>query len=278
MQSWPMTEPSHSIKSVSVSTLACLCLLVIGVVPSAIADNDVWQGVAVSYNIRHGQGIDGNLDLARTAEVLLKLSPDFVCLQEVDNQVRRSQSVDQPEFLAQKLQMSSAFGKFMDYDGGQYGLAILSKHPILNSEVIELPLGNEPRVALATHVQTPNGGRLTVVNLHFDWVKDDKYRYAQAEKLKEYLDRLQSPYLLLGDLNDQTGSRTLELLGRNAVEAIKPVSNRFTFPSNKPVVEIDFIFGSPKNHWDFSETAVVPEAMASDHRPIRTTFRLQLQK
>jgi endonuclease/exonuclease/phosphatase family metal-dependent hydrolase len=273
-----MTDPFCSIKSVSASTLFCLCLLVLGLAPSAIADNDVWQGVAVSYNIRHGQGMDSNLDLERTAEVLEKLSPDFVCLQEVDNQVRRSQSVDQPKFLAEKLQMNPAFGKFMDYDGGQYGLAILSKHPILNSEVIELPRGNEPRVALATQVQIPNGGRLTVVNLHFDWVKDDKYRYAQAEKLKEYLDRLQTPFLLLGDFNDRAGSRTLDLLARNAVEAIKPASNRFTFPADQPAVEIDFIFGSPKNLWDFAETAVVPETMASDHRPIRTTFRLQLQK
>jgi endonuclease/exonuclease/phosphatase family metal-dependent hydrolase len=278
MQPWPMTSLSRCTKALNRLTLACLCSLVLGSVPSAIADDDVWQGIAVSYNIRHGQGMDGNLDLGRTAEVLKKLSPDFVCLQEVDNQARRSQSVNQPEFLARKLGMNPAFGKFMDYDGGQYGLAILSKHPILKSEIIELPRGNEPRVALATLVQIPNGRKLTVVNLHFDWVKDDQYRYAQAEKLKEYLDRLQSPYLLLGDFNDQTGSRTLELLGRNAIEAVKPASNCFTFPADKPAVEIDFIFGSPKKQWEFAETAAVQETIASDHRPIRTTFRLQFPK
>jgi endonuclease/exonuclease/phosphatase family metal-dependent hydrolase len=278
MQPWPMTSLSRCTNALNLSMLTCLCLLVLGSVPSAIADDDVWQGIAVSYNIRHGQGMDGNLDLGRTAEVLKKLSPDFVGLQEVDNHASRSQSVNQPEFLARKLEMNPAFGKFMDYDGGQYGLAILSAHPILKSEVIELPRGNEPRAALATLVQIPNGRKLTVVNLHFDWVKDDQYRYAQAEKLKEYLDRLQSPYLLLGDFNDKTGSRTLELLGRNAIEAVKPASNRFTFPADKPVVEIDFIFGSPKKQWEFAETAVVQETIASDHRPIRTTFRLQFLK
>jgi endonuclease/exonuclease/phosphatase family metal-dependent hydrolase len=222
--------------------------------------------------------MDGKLNLDRTAEVLEKLSPDFVCLQEVDNKTRRSDSVDQPEFLAKKLDMNPAFGKFMDYDGGQYGLAILSKHPILKSEVIELPRGNEPRVALAALVQIPNGEKITIVNLHFDWVKDDKFRYAQAEKLREYLDRLQNPFLLLGDFNDQTKSRTLDLLSINAIEAIKPSVNRFTFPANKPDVEIDFIFGSPKNRWSFAETIVVEETMASDHRPIRATFRLQFSR
>lgn len=278
MQPWPIKSRSHYNKALSQLPAAYLCLLFLSCVSSAIADDDVWQGTVVSYNIRHGQGMDGKLDLERTAQVLKKLSPDFVCLQEVDNQARRSQSINQPEFLAQKLEMNSAFGKFMDFDGGQYGLAILSLHPIIKSEVIELPRGNEPRVALATFVRLPGGRELTVVNLHFDWVKDDKYRYAQAEKLKQYLDRLQTPFLLLGDFNDQSGSRTLKLLGENAIEAVKPPTSRFTFPADKPAVEIDFIFGSPKKIWEFRETAVVEESIASDHRPIRTTFRLQFPK
>ncbi|MCU0710637.1 MAG: endonuclease/exonuclease/phosphatase family protein [Pirellula sp.] len=255
-----------------------ICLLLSFSIPlpqRCLAADEVWQGIVVSYNIRHGQGMDGKLDLERTANVLKELSPDFVGLQEVDKGVSRSGSVDQPEFLAKKLGMNPAFGKFMDYDGGQYGLAILSKHPILESEVIELPRGNEPRVALAALVQIPNGEKITVVNLHFDWVNDDRFRYAQASKLREHLDRLKTPYLLLGDFNDQSGSRTLDLLGRDNLEAVKPTENRFTFPAKNPDIEIDFLFGSPKNRWEFLETMVVPETMASDHRPIRTTFRLQ---
>ena len=273
-----MTFRALSVNALCRSTFACLYILFLCSIQSSFAADDSWHGTVVSYNIRHGQGMDGKLDLDRTADVLKKLSPDFVCLQEVDNKARRSDSVDQPEFLAKKLGMNPAFGKFMDYDGGQYGLAILSKYPILKSEVIELPRGNEPRVALTTLIQIPNGEKITLVNLHFDWVKDDKFRYAQAEKLKEHLDRLQTPYLLLGDFNDQTGSRTLELLSGNAVEAFKPTSSRFTFPSNEPEIEIDFIFGGPKNRWEFLETMVVQEIMASDHRPIRAAFRLQFSK
>lgn len=259
----------------------CCCLVLLHSILSIqtlSASDEVWEGVVVSYNIRHGQGMDGKLDLERTSNVLKDLTPDFVGLQEVDNGVRRSGSVDQPEYLAKRLGMHSAFGKFMDYDGGQYGLAILSKHPILSSEIIELPLGNEPRVALATLVQIPNGEKLTVVNLHFDWVKDDRFRYSQATVLKEHLNRLQTPYLLVGDFNDQTGSRTLELLERDSVGAIKPPQNRFTFPSQNANIEIDFIFGSPKDRWEFLETRVVQETLASDHRPVRAIFRLQFSK
>jgi endonuclease/exonuclease/phosphatase (EEP) superfamily protein YafD len=81
--------------------------------------------------------------------------------------------------------------------------------------------------------------------------------------------------LLVGDFNDQRDSRTVRLLADNAVEAVKPIENRFTFPSDKPNIEIDFLFGSPAKRWEFTNTQVVAETMASDHRPITTTFRLQ---
>jgi len=238
-------------------------------------DDKEWSGVAVSYNIRHGRGMDGKLNLERTADVLRNLTPDFVALQEVDNKVRRSESVDQAEFLGKNLGMNHAFGKFMDYDGGEYGLAILSKHTIAKTMVIELPRGNEPRVALVVWAELPNKQQVAIVNLHFDWVRDDGFRFAQATVLKTFLESLDVPYLLVGDFNDQRDSRTLKMLAENAVEAVKPMENRFTFPSDRPNIEIDFLFGSPAKRWEFMGTHVVAEEMASDHRPITTKFRLQ---
>ncbi|XZE18001.1 endonuclease/exonuclease/phosphatase family protein [Pirellulaceae bacterium SH449] len=238
-------------------------------------DDKEWSGVAVSYNIRHGRGMDGKLNLERTADVLRNLTPDFVALQEVDNKVRRSESVDQAAFLGKTLGMNHAFGKFMDYDGGEYGLAILSKHTIAKTMVVELPRGNEPRVALVVWAELPNKQQVAIVSLHFDWVRDDRFRFAQATELKTFLESLDVPYLLIGDFNDQRDSRTLKLLAENAVEAVKPIENRFTFPSDKPNIEIDFLFGSPAKRWEFTATEVVAETMASDHRPIATKFRLQ---
>lgn len=251
-------------------------LLCISTGLSLLADDDKeWSGVAVSFNIRHGRGMDGKVNLERTADVLRNLTPDFVGLQEVDNKVRRSESVDQAEFLGKSLGMDHAFGKFMDYDGGEYGLAILSKHTIAKDMVVELPRGNEPRVALVVWAELPNKQQVAIVNLHFDWVRNDGFRFAQATELKTFLESLDVPYLLVGDFNDQRDSRTVRLLADNAVEAVKPIENRFTFPSDKPNIEIDFLFGSPAKRWEFTNTQVVAETMASDHRPITTTFRLQ---
>jgi endonuclease/exonuclease/phosphatase family metal-dependent hydrolase len=232
-----------------------------------------------SYNIRHGQGTDNRLDLDRTAALLANLKPDVIGLQEVDNRVNRSKNVDQATFLASRLGMNHAFGSFMDYQGGKYGLAILSRYPIVNQHEIRLPDGNEPRVALACEIQLPGEKFQTrsvmAVNLHFDWVKDDSFRFAQAEKLLEFLAELEMPYLLIGDFNDTIESRTLKLLARNALEADKPESDQKTFSSTEPRTEIDFIFASPKSSWQLQHCRIFDAPLTSDHRPVVAEFLLK---
>lgn len=228
----------------------------------------------VSYNIKRGLGNDGVTDLKRTAEVLRKLKPDFVGLQEVDEQTERSGGVDQAVELGKLLDMHHAFAPFMDYNGGRYGLAVLSRYPIANATIVKLPQGNEPRVALATEVSLPGDVSVTFVNLHFDWVKDDTFRFAQATTLRKYLDGLQTPYILLGDFNDVPKSRTLNLLRQGTVEAEKPSNDNLTFSSTDPKVEIDFLFAAPPTRWKVGKVTVVDEPVASDHRPVVAEFQL----
>jgi endonuclease/exonuclease/phosphatase family metal-dependent hydrolase len=227
-----------------------------------------------SYNIKHGRGNDNVVDLERTARVLRALTPDIVGLQEVDDLATRSGGVPQAERLGQLLGLQHAFGRFMDFQGGAYGMAILSRHPIVRTHSVRLPDGNEPRVALAVEVQLPGGRRLTLVNVHFDWVDDDRFRFAQAEALTKYLDALTTPYVLLGDFNDEPASRTLALFKGRALEATKPEGDRFTFSSVKPEKEIDFIFAAPAAAWRAREVRVITEPLASDHRPVLAVLEL----
>jgi len=230
---------------------------------------------AVSYNIRHGVGMDGKLDLERTADVLRALEPDLVGLQEVDLRVERSGGVNQALELGRKLDMHPAFGSFMDYQGGRYGMAILSRHPIVDVSELRLPDGNEPRIALITRIRLPAGETMLVVNVHFDWVEDDAFRFAQASMLADYLRGLEEPYLLLGDFNDLPASRTLELFNGIATEARKPRESRLTIPSDAPTREIDFLFHGPTDTWRIGGARVIDEALASDHRPIVADVRLR---
>ncbi len=228
-----------------------------------------------SYNIKHGRGNDEVVDLARTGAVLKALTPDIVGLQEVDRDVTRSGKVDEARVLGESLGLHHAFGRFMDYQGGAYGMAILSRFPITTSREVALPEGNEPRVALAVTVQLPDGRPLTIVNVHFDWVTDDGFRFAQAQTLTTFLDALPNPYVLLGDFNDEPGSRTLGLFTARATEVVKPRDNRLTFSSTEPVKEIDFIFTAPKDVWRVNEIRVIDERVASDHRPVLSVLTLR---
>ena len=253
-------------------------LLLVGTVAVASAVQPQVQPTGelrvVSYNIKHGRGNDNVVDLDRTAAVIRAQRPDIVGLQEVDDRAERSGTVPQAERLGHSLGLHHAFGQFMDFQGGAYGMAILTRQPIVATHSVQLPEGNEPRIALAVQMRLTDGGQgpgghiLTIVNVHFDWVGDDAFRFAQAQALTKYLDALTTPYILLGDFNDVPESRTVGLFKARAGEARKPAADRFTFSATAPAREIDFIFFAPQSHWRAREVKVIDERVASDHRPI----------
>jgi endonuclease/exonuclease/phosphatase family metal-dependent hydrolase len=247
------------------AAVLCFALVLASLAPAA-RQPDALR--VVTYNIKHGRGNDNVVDLERTARVLGALQPDVVGLQEVDDRAARSGGVAEAEWLGNRLGINHAFGKFMDFQGGAYGMAILTRYPIAAVRPVPLPEGNEPRVALAVEIKLPDGRPLTVVNVHFDWVRDDRFRFAQAEVLAKYLDALGTPFVLLGDFNDVPESRTLALFKARAAEATKPAADRFTFSSTAPEKEIDYVFWSPADAWRAREVRVVDERVASDHRPV----------
>ncbi len=222
----------------------------------------------LSYNIHHGEGLDGKLGLERIAKVIEEAEPDVVALQEVDQQCRRSDSVAQVAWFAERLGMRGYFGKFMDHGGGEYGLAVLSKLPVNTTFVHPLPPGGEPRVALEVVVASGSGD-VSVVGLHLDWIDDDTVRFAQAKALAAALDDREHPVVLAGDFNDLPDSRTLAHFRANGFFNIaKSGETSDTFPADAPDREIDFVMvrgAAP------GTARVVDERVASDHRPLVAT-------
>src|SRR5712691_11204737 len=84
----------------------------------------------MTYNIHVGVGMDKKLDLQRIAEVINAQHPDLAGLQEVDRGVARTQLVDEIAEIARMTKMDYAFAFNLRYQGGQYGVAILSRFPI----------------------------------------------------------------------------------------------------------------------------------------------------
>jgi endonuclease/exonuclease/phosphatase family metal-dependent hydrolase len=253
----------------AVVVLAAGCVTVAVETPRSVKPSDRALVVA-SYNIRHGLGMDSVVDLARTAAAIRALDADVVALQEVDVNVLRSGKVDQPDSLGKLLGMENRFAAFMEYQGGEYGLAILSRHPIISAESVRLPDGNEPRVMLMVQIAR-YGETVVVANVHFDWVESDTLRYLQAFAAEERLARERRPLVLVGDFNDSPGSRTMSLFATRFSEVAKAGTGA-TWPSNEPVKPIDHVYVSPASAWVRAGAVVGTERVASDHRAVIATL------
>lgn len=258
--------------AITASILALSGCTVLSNIGSGTAGTDL---TVASYNIRHGRGMDDRVALERTAATIRTFDADIVGLQEVDSMVNRSGRIDAPAMLGGLLGMRHAFGAFMDHDGGRYGMAILSRYPIVSSRSIALPAGQEPRVALAARIAVPTGDTLTAINVHFDWVENDAARVRQARALAAVLDTLAGPWILMGDFNDGPTSRTLRTFEDIVRPSNKPTDSTYTFPSRTPVREIDYIFASRHPDWSFREIRVGHDTTASDHRPVVARMRLR---
>ena len=227
----------------------------------------------VAYNIHHGEGTDGKLDLPRIAQVITQLEPDLVALQEVDKEVQRTNRVDQVKELAELTGMQAAFGKFMDYQGGQYGMVILSKYPIRQFTNHRLPPGSEPRSALAATVQLGKSKQeLVFVGIHLYQTEEE--RLAQTARLVEIFKDHTSPIILAGDFNSPPDSKPLNLLNKSWHTPDKG-ADRLTFSSTNPFREIDYILVRPKDRFEIIESRVIDAPIASDHRPVLLVVRLK---
>lgn len=230
---------------------------------------------AMCYNTRHANGMDRRVDIERLASRIRASGADLVGLQEIDRGTNRSDGVDQIADLGRLLGFHSAYGAFMDYDGGQYGLGVLSRYPIVASQTVSIPDRKEPRVALLATIELPSGECVCLADIHFDCIEDDTERYGQAQIVASALREVEVPCLLMGDFNDEPDSRTIEIFRSYMLEAEKPSSDRLTFPSNAPEREIDFLFLSPSSRWIVRSVEVVDDPMTSDHRPIVADLTLR---
>lgn len=221
----------------------------------------------LSWNLLHGADERGNLNLAAKGEYVAARDADLVFLQEIDQSCRRSGSEDQMVRLAAATGLDPAFGAFMDFDGGQYGLGMLSGLPVLGTRSIPLPEGNEPRVALAREVQVL-GRPLLAVCVHFNWIEDDAARFAQAQALLAELELSGLPCIVAGDFNDVPDSRTMRAFyaaGFTHAEAPGPSWN-----ARAPSQDIDHLLirSGPGLELRADGGAVLEETELSDHRPV----------
>lgn len=227
----------------------------------------------MTFNIHHGVGRDGVLDLDRTADAIRAVNPDVVALQEVDVYYSpRSDCKDQVVELASRLGYYYYFSASLDYPGDlflcgwgnrrRYGNAILSRTPIYGGEKASLPsYGNESRTLLSA-VVVVGGTNVRVHSTHLSFA-DQAERQAQAAAIMSVFDSWGGPGVLGGDFNAGAQDYTLA-----------PISTRLTEAfSYYGLGGIDLIFS------DLPTTVLLAvgesETNASDHNPRWADYLIQ---
>ena len=236
------------------------------------------------YNIHAGKDAKGVDNLARVAAIVSDTRADIVLLQEVDIGTARSGQVDQMAQLRRLTGYFGAFGKTLDYQGGDYGIAVLSRWPITADTLIHLPVeppqhrsgvSYEPRGALLVRIDAP-GRPLRVINTHVDASREDFYRLQEAKTLLSISMGLQdgtgdhggAETVMGGDLNSEPESAVIALFGpagwRDSFRECGK-GDGLSYPANVPVKRIDYLMITGATR---CMAASVLNTEASDHRPV----------
>ena len=238
----------------------------------------------LTYNIHHGEGADARINLPRIAKVITDTRPDLVALQEVDVKTRRSGGVDQAAELARLTGMHVAFAKAIDYQGGEYGQAILSRTPPGPVQTHALPgrPDAERRIAASTTVRPwgERGPGVLFVGTHLDHVRDDSDRLRQADEINRLFVAPgdEKPAILTGDLNAGPESEVMKRFAAHWHDSAAGAKRAApTVPAEKPTRRIDYVLLRPKGAWRVIETTVIEEPVASDHRPVLAVLEWRAQ-
>jgi endonuclease/exonuclease/phosphatase family metal-dependent hydrolase len=232
----------------------------------------------LTYNIHKGVGPDRRYRLERVITVIKAESPDLICLQEVDRNVRRSRRDDQPALLAEKLGATVRLYQLNVPRGeGGYGNLLLSRWPFRDTRQISLSYKRHiPRGAQLAVVDTPEGP-LHLVHIHFGLSgRERRWQAAQLLESLEFQASSRLPTLIAGDSNDWRNTLSKRILIPNGFrQATAPTRRYRTFPAFLPLAAIDKIFY--RGALVGVETRVVRGRLArraSDHLPVVCDFHL----
>jgi len=210
--------------------------------------------------------MDKKLDYQRIADVINKTSPDIVSLQELDSVTKRNDKFVLQE-LEERTQMHAFYASAIHFQGGSYGIGILSKEQPLQCRIIPMPGREEKRTMIIAEYKD-----YVFCATHQSLTPQDQL--ASVPLIKKALKGIKKPILMAGDMNSRPTSQSQQKL-RKIFTPLNETS-ACTFPANHPDECIDYIYGYKKNDYVFNvqKREVIEEPVASDHRPIQVIVRI----
>lgn len=232
-------------------------------VRSAVRENS--DGIKLmSYNVRNCKGMDRQVNYDRVAAVISDYNPQVVALQELDSMTVRYGSKDVLKELAKRTGMECLYSKAIDFEGGGYGIGMLSREKPLRYQFVALPGREERRTLMMVEFDG-----YIFCNTHLSLTEQD--RLASVDIVIRSIDRFRQPcpdkpVFIAGDWNATPDSKTIAGMG----ERFDFLTDRtvFTFPSDKPDRTIDYIAVLKGAGVKVKAFSVPAASEASDHRPV----------
>ena len=226
-----------------------------------VEQSRIFKMRAMCYNIHNCTGTDDLYDEQRIADIINAADVEAVAVQEVDSMTTRH-PVDIMKNLGVKTGMYPTFGAAIDYKGGKYGVGVLTKEKPISYYTVPLPCSDEPRVLLIVELKN-----CYFCCSHFSLLAE--YRTEAVNIIIEEAKKLNKPMILAGDFNAKRDDSSIQTLAEH-FEVFEKQGPKNTFPAGTPNREIDYIclYKDDGAMAVVSQSLVVPEAVASDHRPI----------
>lgn len=220
----------------------------------------------MTYNIKNANGMDDICNFQRVANVINNASPDVVAIQEVDSMTRRSGQKYVLGEIAERTQMHACFAPAIKFDGGKYGIGLLTKQVPLRLQAIPLPGREEARILILAEFED-----YIYCCTHLSLTEEDRMK--SLEIVKSFTASYKKPLFLAGDMNAEPESDFIKELQKDFQILSNPKQS--TYPAPEPKETIDYITALKSNANGFAliSSQVLDEPMASDHRPILVELR-----
>lgn len=244
----------------------------------------------MTYNICSGHhfieeagyvpGTTSPYDLKQCIQVIQGVTPDILGLNEVDNHAERTFGDCQTQLISDATGMNGFFGKALNFPVGDYGNAVLSRFPIVKTDVFPIP---DPQIRdecayyesrSVTRVKLDvMGQEVTVLQTHFGLAIAEQQNAQQT--LLALLDQETGPVIVMGDFNIRPNNFLLNPLRERLIDTAVLRSDYFktfpSYPTDYPDCKIDYVFVS--KHFTPLHLEVI-QTRASDHMPYMVELEL----
>ena len=244
-------------------------LLILALLVTAITTSSAQRVRVMSYNVKNGMGVDGITSIDRCSDVIRKVNPDIVAIQEVDSVNRRNNYYVLGR-MAEQTGYHAYYGPTIKYRGGKYGIGVLSKQPALSTKFYSMPHRREDRGVLVVEFKKYY---LVCTHLSGQYIKNG--RCVQVDVIREAVSDLKKPVFIAGDMNARPGTPVMNAFKEFAT--VLSNENKKTAPSYDPRGCIDYVLGTNGSFKVLGEE-VIYGCFASDHLPLYVDVKVSKAK